>query len=264
MNNQIFNLNTKNIELTTSLVKWDSDIFGINIAQINKIKIQSDNKELIDNDFSHLLKWIKENSIDFISCRLSDTQLKESFLLEEYNFKFIEMVLHPTFSNLKNINIEDQTLHITEVYEKNDLEEIKLIAMNTFRYERFHIDPRIGANLGGVRYSNWVNNVFYNNSNQKLLKISEGNQIIGFFIIENLDSETIYWHLTGISDSLKSKGYGTRVWKSMLKYHQINNISKVKTTISARNIHVLNLYSKLNFRFDNSEMTFHYLINNFK
>ena len=36
------------------------------------------------------------------------------------------------------------------------------------------------------------------------------------------------------------------------------NFEKVETTIAARNTPVLNLYSKLNFRFHEPEMTFHW------
>ncbi|MBK8535842.1 MAG: hypothetical protein IPL59_12375 [Candidatus Competibacteraceae bacterium] len=45
----------------------------------------------------------------------------------------------------------------------------------------------------------------------------------------------------------------------MLRYHQERGQDVVMTTISARNVSVLNLYTKLNFRFLPPEMTFHWV-----
>jgi RimJ/RimL family protein N-acetyltransferase len=68
-----------------------------------------------------------------------------------------------------------------------------------------------------------------------------------------------FWNLSAIFPGYYGKGYGRRAWLAMLRYHQENGCIAVSTTISARNIAVLNLYSSLNFRFLPPEMTFHWM-----
>jgi len=191
-----------------------------------------------------------------ISCRLPHHKLSESALLERNNFRFIEMVLHPTILNLQEIHIEDQCLLISPIDEV-DKPLISGIATKAFSYERFHVDPYLNPNIGNTRYRQWVENS-KSSDTQQLLKATLDGKIIGFFLVEYRDN-LVYWHLTAISPEYQGRGLGARVWFSMMAQHKRDGFQKILTTISARNTPVLNLYSKLNFRFNPPEMTFHWV-----
>lgn len=139
-----------------------------------------------------------------------------------------------------------------------DLPIVQDIAERAFGHERYHIDPRLDPNLGNRRYGYWVKNSL-DHPNQRLLKIMEDQHIVALFIVESREDQSVYWHLTAISPQWQGQGYGQRVWYAMLRYHQERGQDTVMTTISARNVSVLNLYAKMNFRFLPPEMTFHWV-----
>lgn len=251
----IFAVETDWLLLKASLVPWDTEVFHYAVAQIEHIKIF--NPEQIDLDYAMFESWRDINQCKLISCRLNHAQLNESMFLEEKGFRFIETVLHPKLEGLSQLNISDQGLKIIPA-DATDLPALRKIAESAFRNERFHIDPRINPRFGDLRYGNWVmNSLAY--PRQQLLKILDNETLVAFFLIEVLDGDSVYWHLTAISPEHQGKGYGRRTWLAMLSYHRQNGQTAVMTTISARNIPIMNLYSSLNFRFLPPEMTFHWI-----
>ena len=132
------------------------------------------------------------------------------------------------------------------------------IAERAFSHERYHIDPRLDPHFGNIRYSRWVKNSL-NHPRQRLLKVVDGEHIVALFITESRENNSVCWHLTAISPSWQGRGYGQRVWRAMLRHHREEGQDCVITTISARNVAVLNLYAKLDFRFLPPEMTFHWV-----
>lgn len=245
----------KGFKLEACLVPWDTDVFGFSIAQITHLNIEDTNQASVG--FEALFQWADMNDVRMISCRLLHDQVSTSFLLEQYGFKFIEMVLHPFTENLHGANFPEQGLQISEV-PAHEVIIVQDLAENCFAYERFHADPRLSTALADERYGKWVKNS-HESSNQILLKIEDNHQIIAFFVIENLPENEVYWHLTAVSPDCQGRGYGFKAWLAMLGKHKADGINRVSTTISARNSRVLDLYSHLQFRFSPPEMTFHWL-----
>ena len=75
----------------------------------------------------------------------------ESNLLERNDFRFIEMVLHPTVSNLKDMVINEHRLSVS-IVDDNEVSFIADIAEKVFGYERFHVDPWLDMSFGDIRY----------------------------------------------------------------------------------------------------------------
>lgn len=248
-------ISTSGLRLQAALVSWDTEIFGFPVAQIQKL-------EIIDllsaaEEYQTFQRWLDVNRIKIASCRLLHDRLKESMFLESKGFRFIEMVLHPKIEKLQSLDISQDNLIITPALE-SDLSAMQSIAERAFGHERYHIDPRLDPRLGDLRYGRWVKNSL-NHSRQQLLKVTDSEQIVALFIVEFRERKSVYWHLTAISPQWQGRGYGQRVWRAMLRRHQAEGQDCVMTTISARNIAVLNLYAKLDFRFLPPEMTFHWV-----
>jgi RimJ/RimL family protein N-acetyltransferase len=136
---------------------------------------------------------------------------------------------------------------------------IQTMAEQCFAHERFQADPRLSTKLANERYGRWVVSSFQSR-NQLLLKIEDRDEIVAFFIVEYLNEKSAYWHLTAVAPEFQSRGYGRKTWQTMLAYHKACGIERVTTTITARNVRVLNLYSKLQFKFAPPEMTFHWIV----
>jgi len=251
-----FSLDTPALRLAARETPWDSAVYGNTVVSIENLKVlEAPNA---GKDFMSFRQWLDANLVGLVSCRLPHRNLRESMFLESQDFRFVEMVLHPYLTNLHQLQLTPEDLQI-QVATPDDLDDLMRISGSAFTNERFHLDPRIPLGVGDKRYEQWVRNCL-NHPTQKLLKISGKKKTIGLFItFESPTPKKVDWLLTAISPSHQGLGYGKRVWLAMLRFHQTHGIQTISTTISARNSKVLNLYSQLKFRFNDPEMTFHWV-----
>lgn len=243
------------IALSWFLVPWDTAIFGYTVAQIDSIEL-FDESVALDN-LAPFNAWCIAHQIRLVSCRLPYDKLRESMFLESSGFRFVEMVLHPVMTNLQFFKLEENNLCLEQA-KLADIPIIRDIAGRAFHHERYHVDPRLNPRLADLRYQIWVDNAVENNQ-QEILIIRDDDAVIGFFIWERREANTAYWHLTAINPDYQGRGYGRKAWQTVLNYHCSQGISQIRTTISARNVSVLNLYASLGFKFEPPEMTFHLL-----
>lgn len=245
--------NDSKIILVATEVPWDSELLGIPVGQIAQIEILANDAE---NFAEKVFKtWREYNKFCLISCRIKHSSLRESMFLEKLGFRFIEMVYPMSINDIDSAAYATDL--ILEEANSSDLIQIESIANNAFSTGRFNIDPQLDSRLGGVRYAGWVRNSF-NDSKHSVIKACFDGSIVGFFITENHDENTVYWHLTAISPKYQGRGFGRRIWQAMIMRHKSEGAKKIKTMISARNTPVMNLYAQLGFRFDPPMMTFHW------
>lgn len=250
-----FEMNQGGLRLAARQVPWDAAVFGYPVAQIHTLVLTDPMAAM--SAYQRFQRWLDAAGVRIVSCRLAHERLPESMFLEANGFRFIEMVLHPLFTELRVLDLPADDLAIAPAAE-TDIPALQAIALDAFQHERFHVDPRLAATLGDLRYARWVGNS-WNHPQQVLLKITDGERLVGMFIVEYSDSGDVYWHLTAIAPRFQGQGYGLRVWRAMLRRHQTDGHERVTTTISVRNVAVLNLYAKLGFRFAPPEMTFHWV-----
>jgi len=252
-------LNSSALSLELKYLKWDSIVTGHNVLEITNIKIRD--LQQAELELKNVIQDLSSNDTVLISCRIPHQFLTESMLLEAVGFKFIEVVLHPFMDRLSEKKfVVNETILIQEAKE-TELDNLSKIAQISFKSDRFSVDRRIPDKFSGIRYRNWLLSC-KNCPKQKVYLLSENMNTVGFFIVEeDHDSKNTYWQLTAISPDHQGKGLGQRCWEAMLSYYKSLNFNEVCTSISARNSPILNLYSKLDFRFRNPEMTFHWVNN---
>ena len=250
-----FNLSSARLRLRAQSVPWDREVFGFPVVQIQDLEVIDSHGAM--SDYADFRAWLDLGQVRIVSSRLPHHRLRESMFLEANGFRFVETVLHPTLENLQSLNIPQDGLLIA-LAQESDLPLLQDMAERAFHHERYHVDPRLNPRLGDLRYGRWVRNSL-GRPDQRLLKITDGDRLVALFLVESRDDRTAYWHLTAVSPRWQGSGYGYRVWQSMLRYHQAEGCEGLMTTISARNVAVLNLYAKLGFRFRPPEMTFHWV-----
>lgn len=245
---------TNNFHLKASKNPWDEIVYQMPMASISNIDIKKDSETAANK--AKFEEWLIQENIKFISARVAHDALQEIALLEGLGFNFIEMLLHPYLDNIDKYDFKTDNLEVTAA-EDSDYDSARKIALKAFTHERFYMDPHFDKSLSHERYANWVKNT-KSHKKQNLLVIKNKNDVIGFFIVELKENGFMYWHLTAIDPAFKGQGLGYETWKAVLKYHQDSGVKKIMTSITAGNIVVMNLYSKLNFRFYSPEVTFHY------
>lgn len=252
----IFTLVTPDLRLEARPTAWDAECFGFGVAQIDVLECHRSGLGVAV--LRPFYAWLSQNDIRLVSCRLPYDRLHESMLLEAGGFRFIETVLHP-YLDLPEARYRDQDTLAIALAGEADVPALEAIAARAFVHGRIHADPRLGAELGDRRYGRWVRSSLAHPT-QRLLKIADTDgAIVGLFIVEPGSDQSVYWHLTAIAPGFQGRGYGWRAWRAMLVRHAGEGMRSVRTTITAGNVPVLNLYSRLGFRFLPPENTFHWI-----
>jgi RimJ/RimL family protein N-acetyltransferase len=236
-------------------VPWDSELLGYPVAQIDRLEI--DDSGAAHAAFGRFRVWCDERRIRLASCRLSSERLRESMLLEEHGFRFIEMVYMPECLLDKVSPRAGTRLSIAEA-GRSDLPAIESIAGSVFTMGRYLLDWRLDPDASHRRFRRWIRNSF-DDPRHRVMKATVGDQIAGFFIVEERPGGDCYWHLAAMAPQWQGKGFGGEMWEGMLARHKAAGLSRIETTISAHNVPVLNLYARLGFRLAAPRMTFHWL-----
>ena len=246
-------IDTAALRLEWAEAPWDTAVFGHPVVQVSRIEARTGASAA---DLAPFVAACEVGGVGLASCRLPHDRLRESMLLEEVGFRFIEMVFQPEFGDLQSAGPRDAQGLVVERARPEDLEEIVEVAGGAFRNERFHVDPRLPSRLGDLRYQNWVRSSLEHPS-QRLHAVREGAELVAFFVTEQLADGTCYWHLNAVAPNRQGRGYGLRAWRAMMNQARLEGATRVRTSIVARNHRVLNLYARLGFSFPAPSMTFH-------
>lgn len=252
----VLRIETDALSLSACLVPWDSESFGVPVAQIDRIEVRDLRRAEVEANALH--EWLAEHDVKLSSCRIDHGRLHESFFLEAIGFRFVEMV----YSMRKVISPETAAISTFpglrwQTALPEDLSELRSIAAAAFVTGRWNIDWRVGEALAGRRYADWVGRSLLGSSHDVIKAVLE-DSIAGFFIVEIKPDLSAYWHLTAIAPEFQGRGIGRAMWESMACRHAEAGLSHIGTTISARNVPVVNLYAKLGWRFETCQMTLHW------
>lgn len=248
-------IETPHLRLSWEEAPWDTAVFGFPVLQITDIRLLGPRGA---EEIEGFLQARDSIGSGLVSCRLPHDRLRESMLLEEIGFRFIEMVYQPEICNFSQLDAHDPADLSPSLAGENDLPQVLDIAGDAFGNERFHVDPRLPRELGNLRYQNWVRSSV-SHLTQRLYVLRDNALVVAFFVLENQPDGTCYWHLNAVAPHLQGKGYGLRAWRTMLMHAKDNGALRVRTSIVARNHRVLNLYARLGFRFSSPSMTFHWV-----
>lgn len=252
-------INSPNLSMVWSSAPWDEAVCGFPVIQITSLRVLGTNASEEVRQFERARD---ELGVGLVSCRLPHDQLKESMLLEDYGFRFVEMGYAPELVLAKfKVVTEIGPLTVSRA-SQDDLPTLLEIARTAFHNERFKMDLRLDPVISDLRFQNWVASSLYHPS-QELQVIKDGSRIVAFFVTELLNDGTCYWHLNAISPNAQGQGYGRRVWLRMIKHASDVGAQRVRTSIAARNNRVLNLYARIGFSFPPPSMTFHWVKTSF-
>lgn len=241
--------------LAWSEAPWDSAVFGAPVLQVTDVQVRGDAASALMPRFEAARDAAGS---PFVSCRLPHDLLRESMLLEQHGFRFIEMLYQPEYQDLQGPDLPAASGLSVDEATPDDLPWAIAVAGTAFRNERFHMDPRLPQGLSDLRYQNWVRNT-PGHPRQRLLVIRDGTERVAFFIVEQQGDGTCYWHLTAVAPDKQGQGYGARVWSTMLAHARDERAARVRTSVVARNFRVINLYGRMRFRLPAPAMTFHWL-----
>lgn len=248
-------LQTESLRLAWARTPWDDAVCGFPVFQITDFLVTGTEANA---DFRIFERKRDDADVGLVSCRLPHDRLRESILLEDRGFRFIELVFRPEF-DLSRFQQHVEAGELTVSRSTNEeLPFLLAAAGQVFRNERFHVDPRLDPLAGDRRYQNWVASS-HRHASQELYVVKSASQWVAFFVTEMLADGTCYWHLNAVSPQMQGRAYGRSAWIAMLRQAREAGAARVRTSIVARNFRVLNLYARLGFTFPAPLMTFHWV-----
>jgi RimJ/RimL family protein N-acetyltransferase len=238
-----------------TIVPWDTRIMGVVCGQLEDLTVGTDDDTRAV--LADVLAWSESVSAGFMSCRLDHRALRESMAIESIGFRYVETILRPALSLTSPIDAPGTQLEVG-VAGPADASALERIARRAFTTGRFAMDWRLPVTVNGERYAAWVRTSMAGGSHQVFAARDRG-EVVGLFITEDRDDGTAYWHLTAMDPARQGQGLGKQVWHRMLRRHREDGMRAVETRISSHNSAVLNLYARLGFRFEDPEMTLHWV-----
>lgn len=203
----------------------------------------------------------------FAFARLPKSHLQYVPLLQSCGFYLVECTIAPFIQFAKNGLLasfcDDRRKFIPKRFDSVNVKfvtatdtppdkQLRSIAYESFNDDRFHLDFNCPAATADRRFENWVEELLHNNAVFfDLLKVN--GETVGF--MARKENHLI---LAGFSKKFQRSGLGDYLWLGSCKAVQSLGYRYTETLISVNNISVLNLYSRLGFKFRNPQYSFHY------
>ena len=92
-------IDTAALRLEWAEAPWDTAVFGHPVVQVSRIEARTGASAA---DLAPFVAACEVGGVGLASCRLPHDRLRESMLLEEVGFRFIEMVFQPEFGDLQS------------------------------------------------------------------------------------------------------------------------------------------------------------------
>lgn len=175
--------------------------------------------------------------------------LADKRLLHEYSFYYCDTLIEPHCNAVRLRTAQHPDATISQVV---DAAQVLAISHGAFVHGRFHRDfnlPKIAADL---RYDNW------------LKQLLEARQVYGLYWRGVLAGFIGYSGnklvLHALAEEYRGKGLSKYWWSAVCTDLLATGHDEVKSSISAANLAVLNLYASLGFSFNNPQDIYHRMV----
>ena len=172
--------------------------------------------------------------------------LSDKRLLHEFGFYYCDTLIEPvcTAGRLRAVHQPEATIS-----KEFDVESVMNICHGVFAHGRFHRDFNLPKAASDLRYDNWLKQLI---SSKQVFGLYWKDELAGFI---GYSANTLVLH--AIAGKYRGKGLSKFWWSSVcLELFQAGSM-EVRSSISASNLAVLNLYSSLGFSFAESHDVYH-------
>lgn len=190
---------------------------------------------------------------DFIYIKIENYQIDIINHLISLNFSLIETNIILKSNKLNSYEYDNIECRFAM---KEDEEELKKIAYESFKHSRFHVDERIPNEKANLLKAEWVSSFFKGKRGDWMVLAKYKNEICGFVQLIK-ENDNIIIDLIAVKKNFQGKGVG----KTMLSYVKdkcANSNTSFFVGTQLSNINSINFYSNMGFKINNSKYTLHY------
>ena len=212
---------------------WDTAAFGMPTWELTEYSVEA---------LSQAAQTVGHHTVRVDS-------LADNRLLHEYGFYYCDTLIEPYCNGSRLRAVQCPEANISKTV---DAEQALAICHGAFIHGRFHRDFNLPKAAADLRYDNW------------LKQLLEAEQVYGLYWNDVLagfigcSGNALVLH--ALSSEYSGRGLAKYWWSAMCK--ELFNVGcmEVKSSISAANVAVLNLYASLGFGFRNPVCIYHRLV----
>ena len=167
-------------------------------------------------------------------------------LLHEHGFYYCDTLIEPhcTAQKLHRITHPDTTIS-----QQVEWEKLLPICHGAFAHGRFHRDFNLDKARADLRYDNWLRQLYEKDA---VFGLFWREKLAGF--IAHSDNNLV---LHAVAEQQRGKGLSKYWWSAVCAELLAAGNHEVKSSISAANLAVLNLYASLGFSFNHPTDVYH-------
>jgi len=228
------------------LSPFDTDIFGWNVAKINKIDPQNPQE-----DIKKILDEFSKKDIQYATYRLRASQFSVIHALERAGFILVDglIALEHFFENKEEIsevakNIREATI--------DDLDQLKKIAGTAYSLNRFYNDPFIPKKKADEIYIRWIINSVKKIVADNVFVWEEKGEILGFITLQ----KSGHIPLIAVSQYARGQGIAKKLIEVAISECKKYGIEKIAIETQITNIPALRAYISSGFKVVDSFLTY--------
>lgn len=212
---------------------WDEKIFSIPTWEV-------------ENPVEELLTEIAAHPGHY-TVRIDPLSSKE--LLHRHGFYYCDTLLEPYADRNRLVPFHHDLVGIDTA---PDQDEILKMSQGAFRYGRFHRDFNLDPVLADRRYNQWTNQLCRENC---VFGLTFAGELAAFFAFcEN----RIVLH--AVAENFRGKGIAKYLWSRACIELFSRGHAELRSSVSASNLAIVNLYTSLGFRFCRARDVYHRLV----
>lgn len=175
--------------------------------------------------------------------------LTDKRLLHEYGFYYCDTLIEPHCTAARLRSVQHPGASISK---RIDVKDALAICHGAFAHGRFHRDFNLSKSAANLRYDNWLRQLM---DEQHVYGLYWQGELAGFI---GYSRNNLLLH--ALAEKYRGKGLSKYWWCAVCGELFATGNDEVKSSISASNLAVLNLYASLGFSFKEPQDIYHRLV----
>ncbi len=241
-----------------ALLPWDEEIFGFPVADFqlgpNPPRVQD-----LPSFVNTLEDFSARTKAQLVSTHAQGDDTSTIALFERAGFSLVEFSLVATLSKLQSAMLPPRKVELRKALPE-DFPSLCAIAGTAFEFGRYHTDPQFPRKLANTRYVHWIRNALSgSNPDDYVFVLGQPGSVVGFMDVVVCDGRADF--RLGAVDPGKNLGFsgaGFSLYVESVRAALELGAKSVTTKIASANTRVLNVLSRLGFRFSKPEAVLHW------
>ncbi len=231
------------------ILDWDSDIFGIKVAQITQPHLSTQELSDILTELKsrrvRLVYWSSERECDDAVVKKLSGNLVDRKTTFAIDF---------SSADLHEIVPDDIIEPFTDSMPVAALEDL---AIQSGEYSRFAVDPNLPKEIFFTLYKTWINRSLRKEIANEVLAIRNGDQVVGMVVLGEKNGRGSI-DLIAVDSGFRGRKYGEKLVHAAQIWFMTNGYKHGQVVTQGQNITACNLYTKCGYSVERIEYFYHF------